>query len=618
MKASDFTTTSSQREAASQTLLQTEQTDAVNSGIVGKADKSGSALKGNLYSVGKKAATGGAASAALSAVTNGRKGKPGAASASALASQGVHEALAGSELEGADDLYHGAKGTYRAGKALHSRLSGKGKPADLKATAKSAGKAAARGAVSSAIDGTELEGADTVYDVSKASYHAVRGMKRHLSKGRFGSKNPLASEKPLGKLSEKKSAMKAADTVEAKRKAQATGYFKRNVYTVAEKAKTAAAAKRGFKLFSGSTGNPLSALAGLSSSLFLLLFGFLALLLLLAILSGAAGGGAKNERENGTGSLTGIPLEVAQTLRENGFGTATIAAVLGNIEGESQWNPDAVYAPGDGEYGYGLFQFTDNPEDGTTNYTDFVNWCNANGKQKNSPSAQTEYFLQHLPLSWSTALHQSDYFNFPEYAGRDASYGTWRAITDDVGFATYCMMACYERPNSTYGHNSYYSTRLPAAQRYYQQLTSGTGQDLGDINAKQQAILDAADPKHTPSPGAGWCAKWVSNVYEHAGLPRPGGNADDMYRNFCHSSDRSQLKPGMMIAVDQYLTGDRGSSYAGSTPDGWALSYHVGIYMGNGVVRDNIGDITDTPLDTWIATYGNYHEVRWGFPPGVE
>ena len=50
-------------------------------------------------------------------------------------------------------------------------------------------------------------------------------------------------------------------------------------------------------------------------------------------------------------------------------------------------------------------------------------------------------------------------------------------------------------------------------------------------------------------------------------------------------------------------------------PDGRKLSCHVGIYMGNGMVRDNIGAITDTPLDQWIATYGNYHEVRWGFGP---
>ena len=85
MKPSDLVSTSGQRDDAGQSLLQTEMTDAVNSGIVGKADKSEKSLKGELYSVGKKAATGGAASAALSAVTKGRKGKPGAMSASALA-----------------------------------------------------------------------------------------------------------------------------------------------------------------------------------------------------------------------------------------------------------------------------------------------------------------------------------------------------------------------------------------------------------------------------------------------------------------------------------------------------------------------------------------------------
>ena len=49
----------------SQSLLQTEMTDAVNTGIVDRADKSEKSLKSGLYSVGKKTSTGGAASAAL-------------------------------------------------------------------------------------------------------------------------------------------------------------------------------------------------------------------------------------------------------------------------------------------------------------------------------------------------------------------------------------------------------------------------------------------------------------------------------------------------------------------------------------------------------------------------
>ena len=56
MKASDFTTGGNDREKAMSNLLKTEKTDAVNTGLVEKADKSAKALKGDLYSVGKKGA----------------------------------------------------------------------------------------------------------------------------------------------------------------------------------------------------------------------------------------------------------------------------------------------------------------------------------------------------------------------------------------------------------------------------------------------------------------------------------------------------------------------------------------------------------------------------------
>ena len=69
MKPSDFVSTSGQKQDMSQSVLQTEMTDAVNSGIVGRADKSEKSLKSGLYSVGKRASTGGAASAALAAST---------------------------------------------------------------------------------------------------------------------------------------------------------------------------------------------------------------------------------------------------------------------------------------------------------------------------------------------------------------------------------------------------------------------------------------------------------------------------------------------------------------------------------------------------------------------
>lgn len=589
----------------SQSLLQTEMTDAVNTGIVDRADKSEKSLKSGLYSVGKKTSTGGAASAALAAVTSRRKGKVDAdgkagAAASALASGATHKLLEGSELEGVDDAYHTVKGASRAAKAIGNKLSGKGS-LNLKGSLKSAGKAARRGAVNNALEGSELEGADTFYDVGKATYHTVRGIKKRLS-----GKDALSSEKSLGKLSEKKSAKKNANTIEAKRKAQASAYFKREVYSTAEKAKTAATAAKGsVSVIRGAVQGLMAPLGAVAAPVLGIIIVFvLAIVLITTAISGG------DEDSSNFGNLSGVQLEVAQALSDAGLGNPQIAAVMGNISGESGWNPTAEYHGADGEYGFGLFQFTDAPAQNVYNYTVFANWCSANNKDKNSAAVQTEYFMTRLPTSWNTALHRAGYYYSaaPQYSGMDASYEAWLS-TSDVGFATYCFMACYERPAAWAAKDSFSNTRLPAAQSFYEQLTSGGGQDYNASDATQKAIVDAA--KRTPSPGAGYCAAWVSNVYENAGLPRPGGNACCQYLSFCTSTDRSQLKVGMVIGVQRSPTSN--SNWCGGH-----LGYgHVGIYIGDGKVMENVGHIATTDLDSWIAYNGQLSQPRWGFPPGV-
>lgn len=605
----------------SQSLLQTEMTDAVNTGIVDRADKSEKSLKSGLYSVGKKAATGGATSAALAAVTNGRKGgkggsasngaspksRAGKAGAAVMAHNAVHGALEGSELEGADDLYNSGKGAYRAGRAIGRRISGKSASLDIKGAVKGAGKAAARGAVSNALQGSELEGVDNVYDGARTGYHVVKGVKKRL-----GGKNPLSSDKSLGKLSEKKSAKKAANTVEAKRKAQAAGYFKRNVYKTSENVKKAASiTKRGIKILPGAGKGGLGPLASLGmSTLAIPIIILLGLVLLISLLGSMGGNNVVNQSGN-LNNLSGIQLEVAQALYDSGLNTTQVAAVMGNISGESSdWNPTSEYHGENGEYGFGLFQFTDAPSQGVYNYTDFANWCSANGKDKNTAGAQTEYLIRGLSSSWSTGLHYSGYYYAaaPQYNGMDVSYDAW-LNTNDVGFATYCFMACYERPAAWAAKTSFPNKRLPAAQSFYEQLTDGGGQDYNASDETQKAIVDAA--KRTPSPGAGYCAAWVSNVYENAGLPRPGGNACCQYLSFCTSTDRSQLKVGMVIGVQRSPTSN--SNWCGGH-----LGYgHVGIYIGDGKVMENVGHIATTDLDSWIAYNGQLSQPRWGFPPGV-
>ncbi|CAI3505977.1 CHAP domain-containing protein [Enterococcus cecorum] len=133
----------------------------------------------------------------------------------------------------------------------------------------------------------------------------------------------------------------------------------------------------------------------------------------------------------------------------------------------------------------------------------------------------------------------------------------------------------------------------------------GGGKEYEASTEIQKRIVNAA--YITPSPGAGWCAMWVSQVYQNAGLGYLGGNANDMYRNFTFTSDKSKLKVGMLVAVE--------SSSSGGTA---GLTYgHVGIYIGDGKVMDNIGVVRVTTLDDWIATFCQHHPVGYGFPPNV-
>lgn len=130
--------------------------------------------------------------------------------------------------------------------------------------------------------------------------------------------------------------------------------------------------------------------------------------------------------------------------------------------------------------------------------------------------------------------------------------------------------------------------------------SGGSGQDYDSANDNQKAIVDSA--YSTPSPGAGWCAMWVSQVYANAGMGYPYGNACDMYYQYCTSDNRDDLKVGMIVAVPSHPGDSAGIEFG-----------HVGIYVGNNTVRQNVGSITDQNLDDWISYYGKTYTPKWGF-----
>lgn len=114
---------------------------------------------------------------------------------------------------------------------------------------------------------------------------------------------------------------------------------------------------------------------------------------------------------------------------------------------------------------------------------------------------------------------------------------------------------------------------------------------------KSDAIVKAA--KSTGSPGRGLCQKWVRLVYNKAGLGnRSLSTAYQAFKANCVSKRKDNIPIGAAV----YGTGS-GSS-AG----------HVGIYIGNGQVMDNVGAIKTQSLESWIA----WQERRKTCIPGVK
>lgn len=320
-------------------------------------------------------------------------------------------------------------------------------------------------------------------------------------------------------------------------------------------------------------------------------------LLIFALIMGAAAG--SDEKIDGLGPYA---TQMAQYLRDAGWDDVHIAAAVGNAIYESGGDHEALEIDpahegdlsGVGHYGYevncGIFSWTDTSP-GSGVMTTMKTYAQMNEREWQDLEMQLDFFLQvYLP-------------------GRNpAAVNRWFAISD-LDEATEVMVSPSGGILSGWAgavQGEVLETRLDLAHRVYAALTNGGGGEEYEASSEiQRAIADAA--RRVPSPGAGLCAMWVSQVYSAAGLGYIGGNADDMYYAYCTSSDLGTLKVGMLI-------GTPSNPYTPASQ----LYGHVGIYVGDGLVMSNLsGTVTTQTVEDFIAEQGVTHQVRWGFPPNV-
>ncbi|MBQ6523075.1 MAG: hypothetical protein IJI12_00280 [Atopobiaceae bacterium] len=146
-----------------------------------------------------------------------------------------------------------------------------------------------------------------------------------------------------------------------------------------------------------------------------------------------------------------------------------------------------------------------------------------------------------------------------------------------------------------------------------QAAAGGTGSQAGNVtgsysdgvtSGSQARVVSACHS--TGSPGVGLCAMWVSMVFDNAGYGYAGGNANDMYNWWTTSSNRSDLKPGMIVAVSTHSHTSAGRIWG-----------HIGIYVGDGIMMDNIGYIRTISVNEWINYYSTTVTPRWGWLMGI-
>lgn len=127
-------------------------------------------------------------------------------------------------------------------------------------------------------------------------------------------------------------------------------------------------------------------------------------------------------------------------------------------------------------------------------------------------------------------------------------------------------------------------------EQWEQQIASGgKGQDYDSATDAQKRVADQA--RMEPPGRPGWCAAWVCDVFDHAGIATARMSYASDYMCYCPAAlNASSVKVGMIVVTPST-----------STAPGIG---HIGIYVGGGIIRSmEQSGLVNRSIDNWLATY---------------
>lgn len=183
-------------------------------------------------------------------------------------------------------------------------------------------------------------------------------------------------------------------------------------------------------------------------------------------------------------------------------------------------------------------------------------------------------FNAHCPNNYSGYYPANEVNSYGEVKGR--GFTVFRPYAQGNPINCDSITGCHLKPSST--------------------DVTGTGGRNSYMSSKSQAIVNAA--KRTAPTGYMHCLSWVRNVMKNAGVYTSDNytEARFAYDGIVTSTNRKDLQPGMVVAC--WVTRSMG---------------HIGVYMGNGMVRHQLHSVIEEDLDTWSKNYAKYKPMGWGW-----
>lgn len=371
--------------------------------------------------------------------------------------------------------------------------------------------------------------------------------------------------------------------------------------------------------------NALVSLAAMLASSFVVIFGAIIIVCAVAVILFSTIAGTESQPATGHGlppfvtedmmqaffetqEKNGVPVStgIAQLIAESGFGTygpggengqglSSLAYEYKNLFGIKYFSGD--------QYASGSVDMTTGEEtEGGGNVTGIGSF--AKYPDYASCIKQRAWMLERDP--YASKVHPYRNQNDGKYS-KEAAQG----YMEGIRLAGWATSSSYVK--ACIGHMDTYNLYRFDNMTYEEYKKSGSGNYDGvetELMKRIAAIARENQGLYPCTPDM--CAAWVTGVYQAAEAPEiPYGNAIDMWNTYQNTGNTSMenIPPGAIVCG------------SGSGPMG-ALYGHVGIYIGNGLVANNIGRFSIETVQDWASwqtatCQGHTGWIGWVYPGGV-